>query len=251
VPDDVWLYIAGALGVAVAGLVLLLFLERERRKPLSKEVVKPPRTETEVMWPLSAARTITNEIVKETKDKLRILDLDREILSYAVRRLYEAHAEGKITEEERDRMALKYKEDLSRIKEEIARGESVVVLNELERMQEEFVKNFSERFEELNKRIGELRRMVGFKPPELEKLPEEKRREEEAEAPKTDEKAALTRRKKISKPKAPGEPPEPAESAEVAEVAEPEKSEAEKKVEEIMAEVEKVLERLGQMEVEE
>jgi hypothetical protein len=222
-------------------------MERERKKPLSEETVKPDRSGTWAGLPFSTKRTVTTDIFHEARDKLRILDLEREILSYAVRRLYEAKAEGKITEEERESLVSKYKEDLVRIKEEMARGESIVALNELERMQEEFVNLFSERFEEISKRIEELRALSGFALPEpeeptereeLEETPIEEGPEEETEAQKqpTEEEVPSKTKKKPSKPKPPPEP---------------EKSEAERKVEQIVAEVEKVLKRLGQMEVEE
>jgi len=229
VPDDLWLYVSIAFGTTAVALVILLIMEREKRKPLSKEAAKPAPSEILDKFPLPVSRTVTSTLVQETRDKLRIMDLEREILSYAIRRLYEAHAEGKISEEERDRLMLKYKEDLMRIKEETSRGESIVALNELERMREEFVKLFSERFEELNKRIEEVRLLSGFAPPEPEKPPEEEKKEVKAAPPR--------REREVSKPRAPS--------------PKPEKSEAEKKIEQIMAEVEKVLERLGQMEVEE
>ena len=250
------------LVVAVIALIVLLFMERERKKPLTEERVGQGRGESRFRSPFPVRKTITTDMFEEARDKLRILDLEREIHGYALRRLYEATAEGKITEEERDRLSGKYKQDLARIKEEIARGESVVALNELERMQQDFLSLFSERFDELNKRIEELRTLSGFAPPEpvelagraepaeaieLKRPLEEEllvEEEEEAEEEETKEEAPAaavekevpSRRRKASKPKAP---------------AEPEKSEAEKKVEQIVAEVEKVLERRGQMEGEE
>jgi len=244
-----------SLVVVVIALVILLFIERERKKPLTEEAVRRGRDEARLPSPFSASRTVTTDMFDEARDRLRILDLEREILGYAVRRLYEATAEGKITADERDKLSLKYKQDLARIKEEIARGESIVALNELERMQQDFLNLFSERFGELNKRIEELRTISGFarpEPPEvsgkaepaglkeLEDLSEEEPEEEEEEIEEPSEapaeKEAASRRKRASRPRPP---------------AEPEKSEAEMKVERIVAEVEKVLERLGQMEVEE
>jgi len=252
VDSDILPLVTFSLVVVVIALVVLLFMERERKKPLTEESGELGLGEARFRAPFSVGRTVTKDVFEEARDRLRILGLEREILGYAVRRLYEATAEGKITAEERDRLAVKYKQDLARIREEIARGESIVALNELERMQQDFLSLFSERFEELNKRIEELRTLSGFALPEpaepieaielrepLEKeLPEEEEEEEdeeeEEEAPAGKE--APSRKKKASRPKPPSEP---------------EKSEAEKKVERIVAEVEKVLERLGQMEVEE
>jgi hypothetical protein len=217
---------------------------------MSEETVKSDPSGTLAGLPFSTKRTITTDLFDEAKDKLRILDLEREILSFAIRRLYQAKAEGKITEEERERLASKYKEDLRRIKEEISRGESMVALNEFERMQEEFVNLFQERFKDINKRIEELKTLSGFvsqepeeltEPEEIEETPKEERPkkegEEETEAPKQpSEKGSSKTKRKSSKPKSP---------------LEPEKTKAERKVEQIVAEVEKVLKRLGQMEVEE
>jgi len=244
VDSEIGLWLSLILGLAVTAMVFVFLIERERRKP-----VAPQREETRKPMGFSSQRTITAELSNEARDKLRILDLEREILSYAIRRLYEANAEGKITEEERDKLTLKYKEDLARIKEEIARGESIVALNELESMQEQLVKLFSERFDEMNRRIEQIRTLSGFavskpeaigeqgRPEELEEAVAEEKKQEEPEATKEPvEEASPRTERKVSKQKPP---------------TEPEKTEAEKKVEQLLAEVDKVIKKLGQMEVEE
>ena len=57
---------------------------------------------------------------RRAKDELRILYLEREILADAIRRLYEAHAEGKITELERERLAASYKARMLTVKDSMA-----------------------------------------------------------------------------------------------------------------------------------
>ena len=79
-----------------------------------------------------------------------MLDLEREILGDAIRRLYEAQAEGKITEAEREKLAATYKARMTSIKESISRDENIVALHDLESMQEDLMKLFSERFGEFN-----------------------------------------------------------------------------------------------------
>jgi hypothetical protein len=117
------------------------------------------------------------------------------------------------------------------VKEAISKDESLVALHELEAMQEDLIKLFSERFDELSAKIEELRSKVEVKPikeiaiPIAETPPTKK---PEAERP-SEEKA----KKKRKPPAKPGP-----------------RTEAEKRIEEIRAEVEKVLERLGQMEIE-
>jgi hypothetical protein len=168
-----------------------------------------------------------------------MLDLEREILSDAIRHLYEAQAEGKISETEREKLAASYKARMMSIKESISKDETIVALHDLEGMQEDLMKLFSERFGELTSKVEELRTKIDVKPiREIPvKLPTqtpasqiEKMEDEEEE-----EEAGEEKQKKKRKP--------PEEKPDV-------KTEAEKRIESIRSEVEKVLDKLGQMEIE-
>jgi uncharacterized membrane protein YccC len=212
-------YIIIGLGAVSAALIILLAMKAGKRKG---EPVKSP--ELEYHWPSTMARTITPTEAKEAQNKLRTLDLEREILSYAIRRLYEAQAEGEISEEERERLAKRYKERMLRIKKSISRSESTVALHELEEMQEDLTKLFNRRFDELNEKIEGVRSSLGI---ELE--------EKAPAAPPTPTSEPPTKReKRAPKRRRP-----------------PRKTDAEKRIEKIRSEVEKVLQRLGQIEAEE
>jgi hypothetical protein len=118
------------------------------------------------------------------------------------------------------------------VKESMAKDETIVALHELEGMQEDLMKFFSERFGDLSSKVEELRSKIDVQavkeiPVQMPKpqMPEELETGEEEEK-------GETKRKK----KAPAKPSP--------------KSEAEKRIEEIRSEVEKVLDKLGQMEIE-
>ncbi len=189
------------------------------------------------------SKSVQGTMAANAKDELRMLDLEREILGDAIRRLYEAQAEGKITEAEREKLAASYKQRMNSIKTSISKDESIIALHELEGMQEDLMKLFSERFGELTSKVEELRTRIDVKP--IREVPvkvptqtplqmeEEEDETEEAEAPETS--AGEEKPKKKRKP--PEEKPT-------------QKSEAEKRIETIRGEVEKVLDRLGQMEIE-
>lgn len=253
-----WFYLAIIFGITTVASITLLLMERERRKSAVEKEAGLKNSSAGKLMPLTVSRALPDRVVSEARDKLRVLDVEREILSYALRRLYEAHAEGKITAEERDSLASKYREDLERVKQEIARGESIIALSELEKMQEEFVKMFSERFELLNRRIEELRAIVGLPPIEhaFKPVGETKEGEKPEEAvtltPQVEKQAAPKRRREPAKPKVMPEEIKPVEEASAVEQSGAgEKSEADKRIEQIMAEIEKVLNKLSQMEVEE
>ena len=227
--DEPLTYVLITVGVIVACIIIIYAMKYGKKE--EKQPKKEKLQSNFKVSPFKIVKSVSPEEAAKAKDELRILDLEREILSDAIRKLYEAHAEGKITEEERERLAQAYKTRMMTIKEAIAKDESLVALHELESMQEDLIKLFSERFDELNEKIEELRSKVEVKPVKEVPVPHVKRQE-----PTVKEKssAAGKERKKKKKPKAKSTP----------------RTEAEKRIEEIREEVEKVLERLGQMEVE-
>jgi len=252
VSRELWFWLIGALVTVAVGVIIILIMEREKGKPPAEKPSEPSQVPTGTVLPQTAKKEVTNDVINEAKNTLRVLDIEREILSNAVRRLYEASAEGKITEAERDQLAQKYSIDLSRIKEGIERGESIVALNELEKVREELIKMFSEQFEEINRKIEDLRVKIGLvtQPRKetvaseamkeaalMEQLKvEEEPREEKVEDFKQPAEKTVEAKKKPGKPKP---------------SSEQEAGDAEKKVEQILADVEQVLKKLSRMEVEE
>jgi phage/plasmid-associated DNA primase len=209
-------------GGAAAVAFFVFYITRSRKSPAVEDLEKT--LEGRESWlPLKLQRTVTLEEARKAKERLKMLELEREILSHAIRRLYEAQAEGRITEEERERLARRYKARMMKVRDFISKSESIVALHELEAMQEDLIKLFSERFDELGKKVEELRARLEVKP--VKEVP----------VPAPTPKAAAPRAKAKKVRRRP---------------AGPRKTEAEKRIEEIRAEVEKVLERLGQIEVE-
>ena len=118
------------------------------------------------------------------------------------------------------------------VKDSITKDETIVALHELESMQEDLMKLFSERFGDLSSKVEELRSKIDVKAvKEIPvQMPTTQAPPEEAEKVEEEEEKQKRKRK-------PAEKPSP-------------KTEAEKRIEEIRTEVEKVLDRLGQMEIE-
>lgn len=218
--------------VVIIPCVIIVYAMRKGGRKEEKPSEKA-KAEAELKGlPFKISKTVQSTEATRAREELRILDLEREILSDAIRRLYEAHADGKITEEERERLAETYKSRMMSVKEAISKDESLVALHELESMQEDLIKLFSERFDELSAKIDELRTKVEVKSVKEIKIPAVSGPPpipEVEEKPAEEEKAR--KKKKIP------EKPSP-------------RTEAEKRIEEIRSEVEKVLERLGQMEIE-
>jgi hypothetical protein len=233
--DDPATITAIVLVVIVACGIVIYAMRKRGKKP--EKPPKKPEVEAELSGlPFKISKSVQATEASEAKDELRILELEREILSDAIRRLYEAHAEGKITEQERERLAGTYKARMMTVKDAITKDETVVALHELEGMQEDLMKLFSERFGELSTKVEELRSKIDVTPIKEVKVqmptaqPPAPEEAEEVEEEEEGEGKPKKKRKPSEKPTA--------------------KTEAEKRIEEIQSEVEKVLDRLGQMEIE-
>jgi hypothetical protein len=197
--------------------------------------------------PFKLSKSIPSSSAVNAKDELRMLDLEREILGDAIRRLYEAQAEGKITEAERDKLAASYKQRMNTIKESITKDEGIIALHELESMQEDLMKLFSERFGELTSKVEELRGRIDVKPIreiQVKPIPTQPIMMDDAEEETEEEETSEVVERKPAAATAPRKPRKPAEEKPS------QKTEAEKRIETIRSEVEKVLDKLGQMEIE-
>jgi hypothetical protein len=228
--DDPIIYAVIVVGAFIACLIVIFAMKKRGKK--EEKITEEEKVKAEFRGlPFKITKSVSPDEAAKAKEELRILDLEREILSDAIRRLYEAHAEGKITEEERERLAQTYKTRMVTVKDAISKDEHLVALHELEAMQEDLLKLFSERFDELSGKIEELRSKVEAKPIKEIAIPTPKAEatSKPEEKPEGEEKAKRKRK--------PAAKPSP-------------RTEAEKRIEEIRAEVEKVLERLGQMEIE-
>ncbi len=224
---DPLIFVLIVLGVILACLIIIFGMRGLKKGERFSEEEK-----TEVQFkelPFKTATSVSRSEATDAREQLRTLDVEREILSSAIRRLYEAHAEGKITEEERERIAQTYKSRMMNVRDAISKDESIVALHELEAMQEDLIKLFSERFDDLSVKIDDLRSKVKVEPIREIAIPTARKTEIKL-AEKTGRQGKRSKKKSAVKPS--------------------QRTEAEKRIEKIRAEVEKVLDKLGQMEIE-
>lgn len=163
-------------------------------------------------WPLKVVRSVTAEDVKGAQDHLRTLEVERVALSHAIRHLYQAETDGKINKSERESLASNYKERIAKVKKTISRSRSIVALHELEGVRSDLTKLFNNHLGDLNTKIGKLRSRLKIKT--VSTPPPKKKR-----------------RKKMKRSKT------------------PKKNEVKERIKKIQADVDKTLERLGQIEI--
>ena len=225
--------IIAIVSVVTIAIVIVIYAMRKLGKT-PKETPGKAEEPNLTGLPFKITKSVQSNDASQAKNELRILDLEREILSDAIRRLYEAHAEGKISEQERERLASSYKSRMMAVKDSMAKDETIVALHELEGMQEDLMKLFSERFGDLSIKVEELRTKIDVQP--IKEIPVKMPKPEMSEERETGEEEEGEKGKPKRRKKAPSKPSP--------------KTEAEKRIEEIRNEVEKVLDKLGQMEIE-
>lgn len=241
--DDPITVTAVLLVVIIACGTVIFAMRKYGKKPApAKKTPQKQNPDLDLEYtnlPFRISKSVQTTMASSAKDELRILDLEREILGDAIRRLYEAHAEGKITEIEREKLASLYKNRMNTIKESISKDEGIVALHELEGMQEDLMKLFSERFGELTSKVEELRTRIDVKP--IREIPIKMPSQTPTQIEKDEEEETETATGGEEKPKKKRKSPEEKPDA---------KTEAERRIESIRSEVEKVLDKLGQMEIE-
>ena len=221
------------IACVIIGVSVILFATRTKKITLFKEkkVVINGETPVEEIEndeaptpPLKAVKSVPSSQVNQAKEDLRILSLEKEIVGFALNRLYEAEADGKITKDDQVKLLEKYGTEMKQLDKQITSKEMIVKLYELEGTQSELIQLFNNRLEEINLEIKTIRGSLELEPMEETSLEEAK--------PST---PTPVKEQSEKKPPRKRSPP---------------KNEAEQKLEAIQDEVLKVLERLEQIETE-
>lgn len=203
-----------------------------------RETASAPETERIIPLPsipgvaVEEGRSTSEEAVSTARDALKILKLERLILGNALTTIYESHSKGLISQAERDRLLEKYKVDLDSLEKAIEGNQRVVDLFEVESAREELIKAFKAKLAELEAQVKTLKSGGSLNHPPKPAREDERRsnhaRSEERKSSGTQEQSAK----------------KPSESQQQ------EINDAEKRVEQIRAEILKAMDRLEQIESE-
>jgi hypothetical protein len=179
--------------------------------------------------PDTIRKTITESDIAKARNRLRVANLERDIIGDALTKIYEAEAKGTINEPEKNQMIQPYKNDLKRVDAEIDTYKKTVDLYELEAAKEDLFKRFQETFLDIQARIEKIRPSLNL-PASTETKPVEP-----SPATTKTEPAEPTEQNALPKEKPPKEKA---------------RNKAEEKIETIREEVLKAMERLEQIETE-
>ena len=245
--------ILGVGAIAVALLAIYLFMRatgggKGSKKVEGLEVEKAPAAnvvegpaappvERHQAGEVTMRRYIQPEQVERARSEIRLLTLRRELLSMALKRLFEAEDLGEITREERIRISKEYEDEMKRVGEEIKRSELILALHELENIRQEVIKKFEATLNNTQARIDAILKELKMgelkaEPPAQPEVEKKRRRPKEEGKEEVKEGVKEEGEEEVEKPKA------------------PKRSEIDEKLEQLRREVLKELEELERLDIE-
>ncbi len=151
-----------ALGAAVGSLSVYLYSRRTKSEDNS---AVPQAAETHANFggieDKIIQRLIPKPQLEKTKREMRTLLLEKDLVSAALTRLYEAEAAHEITREEREILGLKYREELKALNEKIEKIDAFIEVGDLETLREQLLNLVTQKMDAIEKRIESTRLNAG------------------------------------------------------------------------------------------
>jgi len=212
--DLVTAVVAGAVGLGLGALVTyIVFFSR----PKPEKVVSTSRDATGKV----TVSAVSSTDLDHSRREMRTIMVERDLLSSALMKLYEAENEGRITKEEREMISKRYSEQIKDMQTKLKDVELVVEVGELESLRNELVTLFEQKIQNIEGRLDAARQRLGVVAPGAVKKEAVPRVDRGTDLEKVVEKRAK-----------------------------PEMSESERRVKEIRDEVMEALTRLEQIDIE-
>jgi hypothetical protein len=206
--------IAGAVGLGLGALVtyFVFFTRPKPEKVLSVSRNAGGRATTS---------TVSSSDLDRSRREMRTVMVERDLLSSALMKLYEAENDGRITKEEREMISKRYSEQIKNLQAKLKDVELVVEVGELENLRNELVNLFEQKIQNIEGRLDVAKQRLGIVAPEVVKKESVQRVDRGTDLERVVEKKAK-----------------------------PEMSESERRVKEIRDEVMEALTRLEQIDIE-
>ena len=100
---------------------------------------------------------VTADDLEKSRREMRTLLLERDLLSAALTKVYEAENEGKITREEREMIAKRYSSQIRDMESKLSDKELIVEVGELEGLRDELVTLFREKIQNIESRLDQAK----------------------------------------------------------------------------------------------
>ncbi|HJN58412.1 MAG TPA: hypothetical protein QGF52_05345 [Nitrososphaerales archaeon] len=142
--DPLTITLGGGIGAAVGALTIYIIMTRRGE---SKE-----SNESKLLGTDFKRRIKRSEMEKARRNMNTVL-LEKDLISSALTRVYEAEVDGKISRSERDELAARYQKRLGEVEEKIGDTEITIEVGELERLRDELMNLFERKMHQIDTRL--------------------------------------------------------------------------------------------------
>ena len=146
--------VAGAVGLGLGGLASY-YVFYSRAKPEKVVVARASAGSRPV------ESTVTTFDLERSRRDMRTIMVERDLLSSAMMKLYEAETEGRITREEREMISKRYSDQIKDLQSKLKDVELVVEVGELEGLRNELVALFEGKIQNIEARLEVARQRLG------------------------------------------------------------------------------------------
>jgi len=106
---------------------------------------------------VGSEHSVTESDASRSREILKALKLEREIIGTALTTIYESEIQRIITRDERDRLLEKYSSDLKALESRISEHQRIVDRFDLEAARNELVDSYHQKLSEIDKKLADLR----------------------------------------------------------------------------------------------
>ncbi len=166
---------SAAVGIAAGSLAVYL-----SRRPSNSESVQTVNTQEGPAQtnPRSDSRTIEKDHLEKSRGELRTLLLEKELVSAALTRLYEAEVAREITREERETLSQKYRNELKSLESRISKLDALIQIGDLETLRNQLLQLVNQKIDSIDKRIESTKHLAA---PLIDEILKNKLPKQEAE----------------------------------------------------------------------
>ena len=143
--------VLGVVGGGAAGIAVSYFVFYNRSGTKKVQVVQRDSSGQ------LRKKTVTTDELETSKREMRTLILERDLLSSALTKVYEAESDGQITREEREMIARRYSSQIREFEAKLRDKELIVEVGELEGLRDELVTLFREKIQNIESRLDQAK----------------------------------------------------------------------------------------------
>lgn len=143
--DTLTIALSVSLGAALGALIIFLIMKRGKKE-------KNQKKKSQIFKTGLKKRINTSEMEKARKD-LNSVILEKDLISSALTRVYEAEVNGNIDRSEREALSSRYKKRLKEVEEKFGDAEITIEVGELERLRDELMNLFETKINQINNRL--------------------------------------------------------------------------------------------------